>query len=196
MPNIEMKNNVALLGGSFDPVHIGHIELLHNAYSLVGFSGIVLIPAYISNFKQDSSPASFFDRVNMLRLAIEDYRELYPDDGLEITISLYEGEMRGVSYTSDTIRHLFSSYEENGKVNFIIGDDILPDLYKWHDFGYIKEHVRFYCFSREGKNGDYGAEVHLVHSPITVASSTLIKRGDRNMLTRRVKGYIDEHSLY
>lgn len=196
MLNIEMKCKVALLGGTFDPVHIGHINLFHNVYTLAGFDRLIVIPAYLSNFKRESHPVSFFERVEMLERAIIDYRELFPDDKLEIEISTYEGEKGGVSYTSDTIKGFYPQYSDDGKVNFIIGDDILPDLYRWHDFQYIKEHVRFYCFSREGKIGDWGAEVHMIVSPVTVASSSSVRDGNGEMLTKHVKEYVDEHKLY
>jgi len=194
--NIEMKNKVALIGGTFDPVHVGHINLFHNAYSLAGFSSLIVIPALISNFKQGTHPVSFSSRVEMLGLAIEDYRELYPDDKMEIIVSTIEGEKGGISYTSDTIRSFYPKLEDNGKINFIIGDDILPDLNKWHDFEYIRTHVRFYCFEREGKRADYGVEVHFIPSSVTVASSSAIRFGAEGMLSRRVKEYINEHKLY
>ncbi len=193
---IEMRNKTALLGGSFDPVHIGHVNLFHNAYKLAHFSTLIVVPAFVSNFKQDATPASFHDRVEMLKLAIEDYRDLYPSDCLDIRISQYEGEKKGVSYTSDTIKHFYESLEDNGKVNFIIGDDILPDLYRWHDFEYIKNNVRFFCFSRLGAHDDNQVEIDFIESPITVASSSSIKEGMEGMLTKRVKEYIDEHKLY
>ena len=196
MPNIVMRNKTALIGGTFDPVHIGHINLFHNVYALAGFDSLIVIPAMISNFKQNTKPVSFSERVSMLELAIEDYKELYPSDKLDIQISRYEGDKGGVSYTSETIRHFYDEVVDEGKVNFIIGDDILPDLNRWHDFEYIKANVRFFCFSREGKKGDYGAEVHFICSPITKASSSSIRSGKEGMLTNHVKEFVDEHKLY
>lgn len=193
---IEMKNKTALLGGTFDPVHIGHLRLFHNAYSLAGVDHLIVIPAFLSNFKQDSTPASFSDRLEMLSLALKDYRDMFPSDGLEIEISTYEGEKQGVSYTSETIRDFYQECQDDGKVNFIIGDDILPTLNKWHDFEYIKKNVRFLCFSREGGRGDWGVEIEMYPSPVTVASSSAVRVGNDEMLSKRVKEYIDEHHLY
>ncbi len=196
MQSIEKSNKTALIGVTFDPVHIGHINLFHNVYSLGGFDSLVVIPALISNFKQGTHPVSFEMRVEMLKLALLDYQELYPFDKLEIEISSYEGKKGGVSYTSETIKDFFPFYEDNGKVNFIIGDDILPDLNKWHDFDYLKHHVRFFCFSRDGKSGDWGAEVHIINSPVTKASSSSIRNGQCGVLSKRVEEYISEHKLY
>lgn len=193
---IEMKNRIALLGGTFDPVHIGHLRLFHNAYIEAGVSHLILIPAYLSNFKQNSNPVSFSSRLEMLRLSVLDYREMFPSDELDIEISSYEGEKKGISYTSETIKDFHARCEENGKVNFIIGDDILPSLNKWHDFDYIKSSVRFLCFTRDGGRGDWGVEIEMYPSPITVASSSAVRAGDGTLLSMRVKEYIDEHQLY
>lgn len=193
---IEMKNRIALLGGTFDPVHIGHLRLFHNAHIEAGVDRLILIPAYLSNFKQNSNPVSFESRREMLNLAVVDYHEMFPSDNLDIEISSYEGDKKGISYTSETIKDFYSSSEEEGKVNFIIGDDILPTLNKWHDFEYIKRHVRFLCFSREGGRGDWGVEIEMYPSPVTIASSSAVRAGDETMLSCRVKEYIDEHQLY
>ena len=92
------KAKVAVLGGSFDPVHLGHLFLLHCAISMTDYRRFLIIPAKVSNFKQDSCPqASDADRLNMLHLALEDFRDLYPEDsGAEIEISTMELERGGV----------------------------------------------------------------------------------------------------
>ena len=80
MPITEMKSRTALLGGTFDPVHLGHVHLFHEAYSRCGITHLIVIPAYISNFKRGTHPASFEHRVNMLGIGADDFRKLYPDD--------------------------------------------------------------------------------------------------------------------
>ncbi len=197
MPITGMKHRIALMGGSFDPPHIGHIHLMHEVATRTPITSLLLIPANVSNFKQDSSPASFENRLEMLSLAVEDFHELYPSDDLDVDISRWEGEKGGVSYTSETIRHFFSFYAYDGKVDFIIGDDILPSLEKWHDYSYIKNHVRFWCFSRKGSVvPPESSEIHMVESSIIEASSTEIREGSVEMLSKRVKAYIDERGLY
>lgn len=197
MPSIEMKNKHALIGGSFDPVHLGHLRLFHSAWEHMKIKELVVIPALLSNFKQDRKPASFQDRSRMLSLAFEDYKDIYPKSELKLTLSLVEGDRGGVSYTSDTIRALYESYQEEGKVNFIIGDDLVSSLDKWHDFEYLKDHVRFFCFRRElGGRRRIDAEIHYIDSDIFKASSTDVRGGDESILPRRVKEYIDEHHLY
>lgn len=197
MQNIGMKFKRAVIGGSFNPIHLGHLHLFHNISSLLSLETLCVIPTYLSNFKRDSRPVSFDERVAMLKLAILDYKELFPSDNMDIKLSTIEGERGGVSYTSDTIRALYSEYEERGKVNFCMGDDLLSSLDNWNDFEYLRENVRFICFTRDkSEHVTHGAEVIFINSPIFVASSSAIREGREELLSKRVKEYVDEHKLY
>ena len=172
MPITETKPRIALLGGTFDPVHLGHVHLFHEAYATAGISRLIVIPVFISNFKRGTHPASFEERAEMLRLAVRDYRDLYPCDSMEVEVSLYEGEKGGVSYTSDTIRAFYDEAEDRGKVNFIIGDDLIASLGSWHDIAYLRSHVRFICFTREEGKHDAPDNTECIHSPVVHASSS------------------------
>lgn len=188
----------AILGGTFDPVHMGHINLFHQVNELTDITTLYVIPNYVSNFKRDKRTAPFDDRMSMLNLAVIDYCDLYPSDELSIVVSDYEGKKRGVSYTSDTIRSLFGELEDDGKVNFIIGDDILSGLPAWHDSEYLKNYVRFWCFVRnyECHPSLIGFEVHYIESEQTVASSTAVREGDLTIVSDSVREYIEENGLY
>ncbi len=198
MQNTEMKRRTALLGGSFDPVHKGHLNLIHEAYSLAQVKHVILIPALISNFKQDVAPLEYSVRLELLKLAIDDYRDAFADDDIEIEISTIERERGGISYTSDTIRHFLPLFADGGKINFIIGDDLLENLDKWHEYEYIRENVRFLCFVRDGKARKYpeSADVHFFKSRKDSSSSTAVRRGRVEMLSERVRVYIESHGLY
>ena len=188
----------ALLGGSFDPVHIGHINLFHNISELTDITTLYVVPTYVSAFKVGHQNASFDDRMAMLNYAIIDYSDLYPFDDLCIVVSDWEGKRKGVSYTSDTIRHFYDEMEDDGKVNFIIGSDIVDTLEKWHDWEYLKTHVRFYCFKRgEGATRvPEGVEIIFIPSPLTEASSTEVRKGEFSVLSPSVLEYIEDAGLY
>ena len=199
MRSIEMKTEKkALLGGSFDPVHMGHINLFHNISTLTDITTLYVVPAYVSAFKVGHQSASFDDRMSMLNYAILDYSDLYPLDDLCIVVSDWEGERGGVSYTSETVKHFFDEAEDNGKVNFVVGTDIIPTLPKWHDWEYLKTHVRFFSFKRgeEDVTIPEGVEIIFIDSPLTDASSTEIRSGDRSMLSPSVLEYINDTGLY
>lgn len=188
----------AILGGTFDPVHIGHINLFHSVSELTDITTLYVIPAFVSNFKKERKTASFSDRMAMLNLAVLDYSDIYPLDDLNIVVSDWEGRKGGVSYTSETVSALFDLLEDDGKVNFIIGDDLLGGLENWHDWEYLKTHVRFWCFVRSSFSHPAleGVEINYIESPQTVASSTEVREGKAELLSESVREYIEENGLY
>ncbi len=197
MPITGMKHRSAIFGGSFDPIHLGHLHLLHEVATRTDIGCVVIVPALISNFKQDSRPASFAQRVEMARLAIDDFHEIYPYDDIDLDVSTIEGERGGISYSSDTVRALLPEYGVDGRIFFLIGDDILENLDKWHDFPYLKEHVTFVCFPRNGvERSTHGADVVFVEAPVFEASSTQARAGVSGMLSKRVSAYAEHHGLY
>lgn len=197
MPTTGMKCKTAVFGGSFDPIHLGHLHLLHEVAERTDIGHVILVPTLISNFKQNSNPASFSERVMMANLAIEDFKEIYPDDDLALTVSTIEGDRGGISYSSDTVRTLLPDYGADGKLFFLIGDDILEKLDKWHDFDYLKEHVIFVCFPRDGlRRSVQDAEIIFIDAPVFPASSTKARAGDCGMLSKRVYAYAKDHGLY
>ena len=188
----------ALLGGSFDPIHMGHINLFHNISTLTDITTLYVVPTYVSAFKVGHQSASFDDRMSMLNYGILDYSDRDPVDDLWIVVADWEGGQKGVSFTSETVRHFFDELEDNGKVNFIVGTDIIPTLPRWHDWEYLKEKVRFYSFSRGTEKVEVpeGVEIVFIESPLTDASSTQVRMGDRSMLSPSVLEYIDDNGLY
>lgn len=192
-----MRRETALLGGSFNPVHIGHLYLIHDAYTLASVERVVIIPALISNFKRGSSPLDFETRTHLLQLAKEDYRDMFPSDDIEIEISKVEKERGGISYTSDTIRHFLPLYGKDGKVSFIIGDDLLSGLERWHEYDYLKDHVRFLCFTRDGNlDGPEDADIVFFRNEKVISSSTDVRDGNLDMLSKRVRRYVEDNELY
>lgn len=201
------STKVAILGGSFDPVHLGHLFLLHCAISMTDYNSFILIPAKVSNFKQDNSPkASDQDRMNMLSLALEDYRELYPQDSdKEISISDIELKRGGVSYTSDTIKELKASLGDSAQIAIVMGDDHVKSLSKWHEFEYLRDNVEF-LVCRRYASGDVWTELPegVCYKKLEVpesapqSSSAIRENRDSNMsyLSRRVADYVKEHNLY
>ncbi len=200
------RDRIAILGGSFDPVHLGHLFLLHCAVSMSDYRHFILIPAKVSNFKQSSRPqASDEDRLNMLRLAVEDFQEIYPEDGeATIEVSTMELDRGGISFTSDTIRLL---QEELGldRIGMVIGDDHLPGLSHWHDFDYLKDNVEFLICRRSEEVTSWDLVPEGVRyrrlEPETVApqSSSAVRSdldGNMDFLSRRVREYVKAKGLY
>ncbi|HAN43663.1 MAG TPA: nicotinate (nicotinamide) nucleotide adenylyltransferase [Sphaerochaeta sp.] len=196
----------AMIGGSFDPVHLGHLFLLHCAVSMSDYSSFILIPAKVSNFKQSSRPqASDQDRLEMLRLAVEDYRDLYPEDrDVDISVSTMELERGGVSFTSDTIRILKEKLGLD-RIGMVIGDDHLEGLSRWHDFEYLRDNVEFLICrrSQEGTNWDLIPEGvcyrRLEPENVAPQSSSAVRsdlQKNQDFLSRRVREYVKAKDLY
>ena len=203
------EDKTAILGGSFDPVHLGHLFLLHCAVTMTDYTSFILIPAKISNFKQDSAPkAGDRNRLEMLSLALEDYRDIYPEDKAEISISSMELDRGGVSFTSDTVRQLRSVLGYDGtdrRIGIIMGDDHVQGLARWHDFPYLKDNVEFLICRRnpDGVCWDSLPEGlccrKLEPQELAPQSSSAVRvdpEGNRGFLSPRVKEYVRANGLY
>jgi nicotinate-nucleotide adenylyltransferase len=121
----------AVLGGSFNPVHVGHLFLAESVLSGLGYDRIILVPAYASPFKPDARMVSPEDRLEMLAASI-------PADP-RITIDDCEIRREGISYTADTLKDLINRYQPEGKPGLILGDDLAADFLKWKRSGDILE---------------------------------------------------------
>jgi len=111
---------IALYGGSFDPVHIGHLRIAEDIRETYNFEKIIFIPAYISPLKSKSN-ASAEDRLNMLKSAIK--------DNSNFELSTIELDRKGKSYTIDTINFYKNKLGYNPY--FIIGTDAFLTLHLW-----------------------------------------------------------------
>lgn len=120
----------AILGGSFNPPHIGHLALAEQARIQLGYDIIYWIPTFISPFKPECLVSSD-DRLAMVRLAIAGNPHFVLDS--------CEIERGGVSYTVDTVRYLYNKFSGNavcaleGRLGLIIGDDLIRDFHLWRE---------------------------------------------------------------
>lgn len=116
---------IAILGGSFNPVHNGHLSLAENVYLELGFDRIIFFPAYISPFKQNAQTVSAPHRLAMLEAATQDNPHFAVDD--------FELKRKEISYTIDTVRYCYERYSIDGKLGLIIGADLPENFYAWKD---------------------------------------------------------------
>jgi nicotinate-nucleotide adenylyltransferase len=120
---------LAILGGSFNPVHLGHLYLADAVLSGFGYDRVIFVPAFQSPFKLGAPAPSPGDRLDMLAASIPADPRLVIDD--------CEIRREGVSYTVDTLADIIRRYLPEGKPALILGDDLAGDFPKWKDFGRI-----------------------------------------------------------
>jgi len=131
---------VGLFGGTFDPVHLGHLIMAEEALEKLSLDRIIFIPAAVSPFKTDRPPAaSNTERLLILRQAIASEPRFSVDDR-----ELYRS---GPSYTVDTVRELLGDFP-GVRFVYLIGADNLKDLPKWHEIGELMNLVDFAVLDR------------------------------------------------
>jgi len=124
---------LAIFGGSFNPVHIGHLFLADAVLTSLGYDRIILVPAFQSPFKIGARGASPDERMEMLAASI-------PGDP-RLTIDDCEIRRQGVSFTIDTIHEIIARYRPEGKPGLILGDDLASTFDKWQSPDEIAELV-------------------------------------------------------
>lgn len=130
---------LGLYGGSFDPIHHGHLILARQALEDLSLDRVIFIPAAESPFKVNHSSASAEDRLKMVRLAV-DGEPAFTVDPLEI-------EREAPSYTIDTARDYHAQYPRD-TLFFLVGEDHLEALPKWNEFEELGRLVQFAILSR------------------------------------------------
>ena len=189
------NKKIGILGGSFDPVHSGHLYIASQALKLLKLDKVIFVPAYIPPHKKSAKQASPSDRIKMLRLAIRGNKKF--------SLSLYEVKSRGTSYSYRTAKAFRKKYGFRYSLFFIIGADMLRDLKKWKSYAELKKIVHFVVVSRPGFKIKSSIERQIVLKiPSKNISSTEIRSAAKRKkrLNRyapeRVANYIKAKGLY
>jgi|SRR5579872_910803 len=137
-----MMQRIGLFGGSFDPVHLGHLLVAQAACEEAGLDRLFFIPAAQSPFKPETMPAPAKERLRLLRLALAG-RSDYEVDGQEV-------KRGGVSYSIDTARDYARRFPQ-ARLFCLIGADHVPSLAKWRDSEELARLVEFIAIPRPGQ---------------------------------------------
>ena len=133
--------NIGFLGGSFDPVHFGHLIAAQDAYEQYQLDRLIVVPAAQAPLKPSEVKSTSADRLAMLQAAVE------WDPRFEI--SDFELSKGGISYTIDSARHFRSLYPKD-RLFWIIGGDQLPRIHLWKDIAELANLVEFIFLERPG----------------------------------------------
>ena len=198
---------VGIIGGSFDPVHLGHLIIAQDAVERLELSEVVFVPAAIPPHKQHLRQAEAHHRINMLGLALE--------SDIRFSLSDIEIQRGGVSYTVDTVLELQSTRPDVEWL-LVIGSDTLVDLHNWCRIDELLEICEVATFLRPGEcamdviaGKIQVSERHrkkllssLVEAHLVDISSREIRMrvaeglGIRYLVPSEVEMYIYEHGLY
>jgi nicotinate-nucleotide adenylyltransferase len=184
------NEKIGLYGGSFDPIHNGHLILARDAMERLGLDKVIFLPARISPHKLDRPPAPPEARCQMLSAAIAD-EPRFEMDPCEI-------EREGPSFTIDTVRILRNRYPE-AKFYYFIGDDNLAELDAWKDIAKLREAAQFVVLSRAGM--PFLSEFPTITRHIEISSTEIRNRVSRGlsvhyMAPQRVCEVIAKLGLY
>lgn len=140
--NEQKKKKVGIYGGTFDPVHFGHINLAVEVLELRALDEVWFCPAQCNPHKSDEPHADVAQRLAMLRLALQHIPHFAVIDN--------EAKRPLPSYTSDTLQELIGLYPEN-EYSLLLGEDSIPGFFRWHQPQQIVEMVKVYIGSRIGE---------------------------------------------
>ena len=186
---------IGILGGTFNPVHTGHLILAEEAHFKLGLDRLVFVPAFIPPHKDVEAAVDPHDRLRMVELAIE--------DNPAFEVSRFEIDSKKRSYSIDTLRELRRLYGEGAELYFITGSDSLKDLFSWKDVNDIFKISKFIVANRPGYPvRDVPKEVQtVVITPLEVSSEDIRKRlaegrSIRYLVPEKVRNYIIDRRLY
>jgi nicotinate-nucleotide adenylyltransferase len=186
---------LAIFGGTFNPVHVGHLFLAEEVRNRLEYDLILFVPAFIPVHKDVAVEPGPEHRLAMLRLAIGVHPQFKVDD-----CELVRG---GPSYTVDTVREVSGRYAPEDKPGLIIGDDLVGGFGSWKEAGRLAEMTRLIVGNRNS-----AARVRMPYpctyvdySLLPVSSSQIRDRlregrSVRHLVPEPVHDYIVRHGLY
>ena len=202
------ERKIALFGGTFDPIHLGHCEVAGAAANEIKAEKVIFIPAKCSPLKGFAPTVSDEDRLRMITLTIADHKTF--------AVSNCELERPAPSFTLDTVRQFRREYGPNVSIHWLLGTDSVADLVYWHKIDDLIDECHLTTMQRAGyppPNFDrlesaWGPRRvkmirnNLVETPLIDISSTEIRRrlatGEdvSQMLHPDVIEYIRQRQLY
>jgi nicotinate-nucleotide adenylyltransferase len=212
-----MTRRLGILGGTFDPVHVGHLDAAAAAQSALALHEVMFVPSLDPPHRTTDPHATSFHRLALVALAINDANASRVSD-LELLRS-------GTSYASDTLRALHTAGWAPSQLFFILGADAFAEIATWHEFAFVIDATNFAVIARPGTTieaalartpgllprtrpasavGDRSSYtgIFLVEAATRDVSSTLIRRriaaGQpiRDLVPAAVARHIAAHNLY
>jgi nicotinate-nucleotide adenylyltransferase len=209
---------LGILGGTFDPIHVGHLDAADAASAALALDEIVLIPAHDQPLRVSEPRATVYHRFALVALAVED-RPAWRVSDIELV-------RQGRSYTEDTLRALHDCGWRASQLFFILGTDAFAGIASWHGYPGVLDLAHFVVIARPGLAIDEAdaclpelrsrtsrspqrdqriegpARIFLVHAHTRDVSSTMIRERLASglpiddLVPPRVARHIQQHHLY
>lgn len=186
---------IGILGGTFNPIHLGHLVLAEEAREKLNLDKVIFVPAYIPPHKKDETIVEANHRLRMVELAIK--------GNPSFEVSTFEIDAKTTSYSVETLKGFKKRYGEDAKLYFITGADSLGELFSWKELDEIFKLSQFIVANRPGyeiTNVPKRIEVVTITS-LEISSSQIrkkIKEGKsiRYLVAEPVREYIEVQGLY
>ncbi|WP_027399667.1 nicotinate-nucleotide adenylyltransferase [Anaerovorax odorimutans] len=197
---------IGILGGTFDPIHWGHLVLAEHAKEEAGLDQVIFMPAMIQPFKINKKVTSSRDRYEMIRRAIKGNNSF--------KVSSKELDSPNISYTINTLRSCRDDFGISSEIFFIMGTDTFLDIEKWYKSKELLTEFSFIVGYRPGYKEDellnciehirekYNTNIIQLNNRRIEISSTDIKERVKNrksiryLVSKEVEEYINDSKLY
>lgn len=187
----------AVFGGTFNPFHIGHYEILKCLCEQNWIEKVLVLPDKIPPHKVCDYMPLDTDRIEMCKIVCEDFEKA--------ELSLIEFEREGKSFTVDTITLLKKRYP-NDKFAFVCGGDMIATLDEWHEWENLITQTAFIAFSRNDsaefkesveRMRSLGADIRVIDTAITDISSSMLRQTvNKDFIPPKVYDYIIKRKIY
>ncbi len=197
---------IGILGGTFNPIHNGHIEMILKAADEFDLDDVLLIPTGNPPHKPNKEILSKYERYELCLLSAAEYDNVF--------VSSIEIDRKGYTYTIDTLKELEKVFGIRDGIYFIVGGDTVLQLENWKDFGEVVKRCNFIAFGRIGMDSTkildkidylkqkYNADISYLAMDIAAIASSDIRKRIKNgetyfgLMPKRVEEYIAKHNLY
>jgi len=160
---------IGILGGTFNPIHIGHLTIAQMVREQMKLDKVLFIPSNLPPHKSGKYVVSAKDRYHMVRLAIR--------GNPHFEISDFEINKKGKSYSIETVSYIRDLFGRGTKIFFIIGSDLLSTLHTWRRINEIERIVSFVAVHRPGFKGNRSkVKVKLITIPGLQTSSSYVRQ--------------------
>lgn len=186
---------IGILGGTFNPIHLGHLVLAEEAKEKLNLDKVIFVPAYIPPHKKDEEIVEANHRLKMVELAAK--------GNPCFEVSPFEIDAKTTSYSVETLREFKKRYGEDTKLFFITGADSLGELFSWKELDEIFKLSQFIVTNRPGYDiANVPKEIEVVTiTSLEVSSSQIRKKIKENksiryLVPESVREYIIAKRLY